>query len=265
MKVCERGAYDWHNWRNKGIGASDTPILIGVSPWKTPYQLWEEKKGIRSYPISNWATLRGQDLEAVARADYELIQDIDCPPALVEHDTYPFIRASLDGFNEQKSIVLEIKCPGIKDHTLAVEGKIPEKYYWQVQHQLLASGAAEGHYYSFDGKKGILLIVYPSDEAFEKIFNCCLEFWDRVQTNRPPSMVSKDFKRVLRTSECFKLLKQMQAMVGAEKPIDEQFKELVLSHLPDDRPGAKIDNFWAFKSPERELNFGFGPFPGETE
>ena len=26
--------------------ASDTPVVLGVSPWRTPYQLWQHKLGL---------------------------------------------------------------------------------------------------------------------------------------------------------------------------------------------------------------------------
>ena len=32
--------------RKKGIGASDTPIIMGFSSYKTPYQLYLEKLGL---------------------------------------------------------------------------------------------------------------------------------------------------------------------------------------------------------------------------
>ncbi len=40
---------EWHAFRRKRIGASDAPVIMGISPWKTPYQLWIEKtSGIES-------------------------------------------------------------------------------------------------------------------------------------------------------------------------------------------------------------------------
>lgn len=36
---------EWEKFRLQKIGASDAPIIMGVSPWKTPFQLWLEKTG----------------------------------------------------------------------------------------------------------------------------------------------------------------------------------------------------------------------------
>ena len=35
---------EWLEFRRKKIGASDAPIILEVSTWKTPYQLWLVKE-----------------------------------------------------------------------------------------------------------------------------------------------------------------------------------------------------------------------------
>ena len=45
---------EWLQWRSQGITASDIPIILGLSPYKTPWQLWAEKVGrINAPDISN--------------------------------------------------------------------------------------------------------------------------------------------------------------------------------------------------------------------
>ena len=39
----EQGSPEWLAMRRTKIGASDAPIIMGVSPWTTPLQLWEQK------------------------------------------------------------------------------------------------------------------------------------------------------------------------------------------------------------------------------
>ena len=45
--VCIRCADDaeWHEQRAKGIGGSDVAAIMGLSPWRTPAQVWLEKTG----------------------------------------------------------------------------------------------------------------------------------------------------------------------------------------------------------------------------
>lgn len=43
--ICKDRA-GWLEARKDGLGASDAAALLGLSPWKTNVQLWEEKCGL---------------------------------------------------------------------------------------------------------------------------------------------------------------------------------------------------------------------------
>lgn len=221
---------EWHEWRRNGIGASDSPVVMGVSPYRTRFQLWDEKvNGTKS--DGNWATKRGHDLEPRARAQYELEMNQDMPPAFLEHPVHPFIRASLDGYGN--NTVLEIKCPGAEDHALAVAGKVPEKYYPQLQHQLLVSSSAVAHYYSFDGERGALVQVLPDAEYIKKLLKELQSFWNLVQTKIPPELEERDYKTV-QDKDVKALVMQWlaarQASVAAAT-LEEELKDKITAQL----------------------------------
>lgn len=226
---------DWKEWRSKGLGASDAPIVMGVSPWTTRYQLWEEKTGLKlNNRSNNWATRRGNEMEPKARAHYELIHGIEMPVAFIEHKEYPFIRASLDGYNEEHKIILEIKCPGAADHLLAAEGKVPEKYYPQLQHQLLVTGAKEVHYYSFDGESGHLVVVRPDLEYIQNLFNELSKFWELVVKKTPPSLSNKDYKKV-RDAELKSMIERWQVLnseLESKSKELESIRDQIIDKLP---------------------------------
>jgi putative phage-type endonuclease len=182
----------WLNWRSKGIGASDSTIIAGVSPWMTREDLWAKKIGQKKADeTSNWAIDRGNKLEPIARAHYELMVGFESQPILCEHREYPFIRASLDGYNHSRKIVLEIKCPGRVDHDKALRGKIPLKYYPQVQHQLFVTNALLAHYFSFDGKNGVIVEIFPDLEYISWLLNEIKIFWDCINKKIPPPDLKK--------------------------------------------------------------------------
>lgn len=187
---------DWHEWRRKGIGASDAATIMGVSPYTTPHQLWMIKTGRTGIAEGNWATRRGSSMEPMARAHYELMADIEMPMALLEHYELPWLRASMDGWNRKHKIGLEIKCPGAKNHALAAEGKIPEEYFPQVQHQLFVSGAERIDYFSFDGKNGVIVPVFPDLVYILEYIVKARQFWHLVETDEEPDLTAKDWKLV---------------------------------------------------------------------
>ncbi len=201
----EQGSDNWLAWRATGLGSSDAPVIMGVSPWKTPHQLWEEKAGIvKREQTANWATDRGNRLEPIARARYELESDVEMPPATCKHYQYEFLLASMDGWNPKLKKGLEIKCPGRPDHEKAMAGNVPEKYYPQLQHQIMVTGAESIDYYSYYVPKGVrddqgesvTITVKPDLDYIRDLFKKELDFWECIQNKESPGFQEKDFKKV---------------------------------------------------------------------
>ena len=220
---------EWLEWRRGGIGSSDAPIIMGVSPWKTAYQLWEEKTGrVVKEQETNWAIDRGNRFEPIARRHYELLHfPDDFPPMQIEHASLPMFRASMDGANIKLKKGVEFKVPGKVDHALAKEGKLPEKYYWQVQHQLMTTGFDIVDYVSVEvideASEEIKIAVVPVKANLEditKLQEAELKFWDNVIKDTPPELSEKDFKTIRSTAfgekakayrEKMELLKSLEA------------------------------------------------------
>lgn len=36
---------EWLDGRKKGMGGSDVAAALGLSPWRTPVELWQDKRG----------------------------------------------------------------------------------------------------------------------------------------------------------------------------------------------------------------------------
>ncbi len=196
LSKMEQRTQSWEQWRQQGIGSSDAPIIMGVSPWNTPFGLWEIKTGRGRKTESNWAMERGNELEPKARNYYQLYCDIDMPPVLAEHKEFPFLRASLDGFNSGAKKVLEIKCPGKEDHQRALNKEIPEKYIWQLVHQLMVADADVADYLSFDGERGVILPFHRDLKLEKNLMEAEFRFWEQVQKDAPPELSNKDFREL---------------------------------------------------------------------
>lgn len=152
---------EWLKARQSGIGASDAACIVGKNPWKSNVQLWEEKTGrslapdIGDKPVVQY----GKNAEEPLRELFKL----DFPQYEVKHDEFgmisnrpnePWLFATLDGeLTEtlsatpeqavvQRKGVLEIKTTEIMRPAQWADwnGGIPEHYYCQLLHQLLATG-----------------------------------------------------------------------------------------------------------------------------
>lgn len=188
-----QGSPEWLIHRRNHIGASDAPIIMQESPWCTPYQLWERKLGLAEEQEMNAAMQRGIDMESQARAAFEADTGFEVFPQVVYHAEHRVMMASLDGLSIDGSTVVEIKCPGFKAHCVAISGNVPSYYKMQLQHQLACTGLDRLHYYSFDGKSGVTLVVERDDECISNMIAKELEFWKCVQTRTPPPLTDRDY------------------------------------------------------------------------
>src|SRR5215470_5420102 len=137
IELLHQNTREWHGWRRGGIGASDAPVIMGETPFKTPRALWSIKTGRKQEAQAGTAAQRGRQLEAFARRVYERRTGIQVEPLCLVHQQFEWMRASLDGLSFDGSTLVEIKCPlNLRDRASAQEGRIPSQYHAQVQHQL---------------------------------------------------------------------------------------------------------------------------------
>jgi len=190
-----QGTQAWLENRKNFIGSSDAAVIMETSPWMTPYQLWEEKLGLRELVPSNSAMERGKAMEPVARKAFEKEVGYDVFPQVLYHPTQSFMMASLDGLSLDGEGAVEIKCPGAYTHAIAVGGEIPECYYPQLQHQLAVTGLPEMSYWSYDGENGVHLVVHRDDAYIEKLIAKEREFWECVTTKTPPPLTDRDYQQ----------------------------------------------------------------------
>lgn len=186
---------EWLKMRKQFVGASDAPVIMnGIHFQKTPYKLWREKLGLSGGTQDNWAMRYGRETEEPARKAYEKYTGEIMTPQVVFHPDKNFMMASLDGLNFNGDLAVEIKCPGYQDHEAAKQGKVPEKYYPQLQHQLACIGINELHYFSFREGEGVLVEVQRDPEYIEALYQKEGNFWDKVLNLSAPDLTEKDFE-----------------------------------------------------------------------
>jgi putative phage-type endonuclease len=184
---------EWLEMRKSMIGASDAPIIMGVSPWKTPFQLYMEKEGLAEPTITTAAMQRGHDLEETARQCFEEMMDVLVFPDVKFHPTIPYMMASMDGVSMDGAVAVEIKVANVIDHSLAVDGKIPEKYYPQLQHQMAVGGWPSMHYFSYNGTEGVCVHVLRDQPYIDQLLAKEAEFQDCRTRGVAPPLSDRDY------------------------------------------------------------------------
>lgn len=181
----------WHEWRQKGVTATDAVVIVGRSPYKTPWRLWAEKTGfaIPEDLSNNPNVQRGVEFEDSARMAVELKWGDILLPVCVESSENPLLRASLDGLNSAGEPV-ELKCPSedVWNEVLRLgeRSEAYQLYYPQVQHQINVTKANRGwlaFFYEGDLK---LFEIAPDQGLILEIEVKAKVFWDAVVKKKEP-------------------------------------------------------------------------------
>lgn len=198
---------DWLKERQKGIGGSDVAAILGMSPWRTPYQVWEEK----TTPIDETAAeddrpalYWGRVLEAPIRQAYadKTGRTVTKPAEAFVSSKYPFMRANLDGIADDGRVV-EFKTSS-KSDGWGEPGtdEIPDYYMTQVQHYLAVTGVKTADVAVLIGGNDFRIYTIEADEELQALLiERESEFWALVESRTPPDLTStKDAARRYRVA-----------------------------------------------------------------
>ena len=152
----------WRQARQNSIGASDAAAVMGISPWKTEAQLWDEKANGKTLDFHNADTVRGHRSESHILELYgiETGRKIFSGERIMLMSNHnPFMSCTLDGIDftdEGNPIIIEVKSVKFS-HGEWSDEKIPDYYFAQLLHQLGVTGWNEA----------ILLVRFTRNEGWE--------------------------------------------------------------------------------------------------
>jgi putative phage-type endonuclease len=205
---------DWLKARKIGLGASDAGTVLGVNPWKTNVELWEEKTGRRdAADISDKPQVKyGHEAEQYIRGLFaldhpELVVTYESPYKIIRSDDYRFLFCTPDAELEEKDTGrhggLEIKTTEIMNPRQWQEwdGRIPETYYAQVCHQMIAAGwefvwlrAQIKYTSSMSGEnrsqmRDYYIARWEVEDDIKTLLEAEIGFWKHVTEGTPPALI----------------------------------------------------------------------------
>lgn len=203
------------------IGSSDAPIIMGVSPWETPYKLWERK--IRNIELpSNPAMQYGNEMEPIARKWASEKLGVNLYESKEVHKNYHWMTANLDAVDMDKDIVVEIKCP----YSRKLYDTIPEHYLPQLQHQIEVMGIDGMYFISFDGYEGKIIEVERDQNYINDLLAKEKEFWDCIIDWKSPEFTNKDFISLDDDKEALRLSKEWKKVSDSIKALEFEAEEI---------------------------------------
>lgn len=189
----------WLEARRAGLGATDAAAAMGVSPWKSPFQLWSEKVGlVEDADLSaNEAVAWGTRLQPIIGDAYH---DATGRGVLHEprfsirrHSEIPWMTASLDAIQHDTPTrspgALEIKTTNAFPGAADWEDEPPLHYQIQLQHQLAVTGMEWGTLCVLIGGQKLRWFDQERNDRFIKtMIDAEAAFWETVQAQKPPAV-----------------------------------------------------------------------------
>lgn len=183
--------------RMKGIGGSDAPAILGISPWSTPLDVYFSKVGVEpeSVPVADLASeIRkdlGNELESAILRRWSKLEGkpVECPPTLV-HPDLPWMLGNVDGLvgtdeGVEAKLVLSPAQAARLGPDFTDEG-LPE-HVVQCHHYLAVTGRKRWHLVYFDPQKGLRRYIIDRDAGLQKmLIERERDFWGCVEARKPP-------------------------------------------------------------------------------
>lgn len=227
---------DWLESRRKGIGGSDAAAVLGLSKWKTPLQVYQEKRGELGSTPDNESMLWGRALEPVIRQQYaeRTGRIVRVPESIIAHPEHAFMLANLDGVTDDRRVVEVKTARSGQDWGEPGSDEVPQAYLLQVQHYMAVTGFEVADVAVLIGGSDFRLYEVPADrELQEMLIAGEAEFWQRVVNGNPPEPVSyADVQAKFgRTSNyaAFEATPEVLAAFETIKAIKEQIKAIEAS------------------------------------
>ena len=214
---------EWLKIRTLGIGGSDAGIIAGCNPYRSIFELWQEKRG--EIPVKeeeSEVTYFGKILEDVVRKEFTQRTGLMVRKknSILRSKEYPFMIADLDGvvseFDGTYSI-FEAKTAIEFKNTNWKNGEVPGNYQLQLQHYMAVTGFQKAYIAVLvGGNKFYWTEVYRDEQLIKMLISIESHFWHCVKTGEEPDIDSS------KATSLYLGEKYNHTKVGSVIDLDEQ-------------------------------------------
>lgn len=240
--------------RQNCIGGSDMAIILGLSKYKTPYQLWCEKKGIIE-PTLEQTQLQywGSQIEPLIRQEFSKRNnvDVETPQEAITHPFFNHLSGNLDGFIPAWNSIFEAKCShAFMSSYWGDDGSniVPLEYLVQVAFYTSIMNADSAHIAVLIGGNDYREFKYYRDLELERtILDAACAFWVTVQNDLPPPATAMVDIKIMypqhtegktiaansEISEYFSKIVDVKAQLKKLQEIENDYKFKIVNYMAD--------------------------------
>lgn len=235
-KTADIDREEWLEWRRKGIGGSDAAAIVGLDRYKSSFEVYAEKLGLKTDELDNEAMRQGRDLEeyVVKRFEEATGKKTRRRRAILQHPKYPFMLANIDRWVVRENAGLECKTTSVLNPTKFDKGEYTANYYVQCMHYMAVTGAKKWYLAVLVLNRAFYVFEIERDEdEIKALIKAEKDFWENhVLKQIPPAPDGSEsakeiIKQLYPTTE-----RESTVLFGYEEKIakylelEEQIKEL---------------------------------------
>ena len=183
---------EWLNVRRNGIGGSDVGAILGLSKYKSAFDVWLDKTNqteINTDAVSESAYF-GTLLEDIVAKEFSKRTGLDVieDTTMYQHKDYPFLFANIDRLVVGEDAILECKTASEYLKSEWENDNVPVTYYLQVQHYLNVLDKPYAYIACLiGGNKFIYKKIERDDTIISVVTSRLVQFWkENVLTKVPP-------------------------------------------------------------------------------
>ena len=203
ISTLELTKEQWLEARKTSVGSSDIGAIVGINEYKTPTDLYKEKKGLVPPFEGNDATEWGTELEDFCslmfeRRELQSLYSVGAVPSIRRdnkirlHKEHAWCAVNLDRVIvgiEYGPVILEIKTTT----SFAMkfwDAVVPTSYYAQVQWQMFVSGYKKAIIWVavLDTRQFVRLDVEYNSAFAEMLLQQAMEFHKALESNDPSNL-----------------------------------------------------------------------------
>ncbi|MGG3841842.1 YqaJ viral recombinase family protein [Anoxybacillus kestanbolensis] len=220
--------------RDKWVGGSDVPAILGISKYKTQFQLAKEKTGIEPSDFKgnegNEYTAYGNVLEPQIREYINAINETNFQPA-TKTDVERGIRSNTDGYDPENQLILEIKTHGKTPDIRSYEAQMQlYMYQFGVEYGWLALYERPDNFDAeFDADRLQIKVVHRDNQYVQHILDAIETFWIRCEyLKEKPDMTEQEFMSVGQNELTIvaQQVEKLELQLASFKKLEEQYKAM---------------------------------------
>jgi len=229
-KTLDMPREQWLEIRKKGIGGSDSAAIVGLDRYRSPFDVYADKLGLKQEQPDNEAMRQGRDLEEYVASRFceQTGKKVRRRNAILQHPEHRWMLGNIDRWVVGENAGFEAKTTSVLNRCKFSQGEFPPNYYVQCVHYMAVTGAERWYLAVLVLNKSFHVFTIERDEAeVQALIEAEKHFWENhVLKQIPPAPDGSEA-----TSEVIKQLfpeareREEVVLFGYEDKI-EQYLEL---------------------------------------